>query len=338
MTTKQKPLSNILKAVSDIYYENLKNHKDVITYLVETRKLDIKIIDEFRIGYSSNNLNKNLKNSFRRLFKKHKEEDFFFGYITFPIFDERGYYNIYGRTFLDNKISHLTLPDIEKDQVYNQNALSKESVIITESPIDCLTLVQNKINAVSVLTSKVSTKVAPLFKGKNCYIIFDKDESGKHGADVSIRNLSGIAKNIFVISLPGKNYEKVDINSYFNRTPLAKDRIRFLIKNSAAIKPRKFIYSEKKIKKNNEEDKLPIVAVAKILLKDENYLIKGDKLWVRCPKHKGGKEVNKSLLIGGKKNIFYCFGCHKGGGVLELVKWCKDFNLTQAIDWIKQNY
>jgi len=94
---------------------------------------------------------------------------------------------------------------------------------------------------------------------------------------------------------------------------------------------------EKKIL-NAWEDNIDVVAVGRIVFKNEHHVDKGDELWVRCPFHKEGKETNRSLWIGGKKNIWYCFGCQKGGGPIFLASWGQKIPLEEGKQWISERF
>lgn len=239
-----------------------------------------------------------------------------------------------GRSFPDKETLHLLISG-PKNFPYNYNALKKRGVILTESPIDALTLIQNGFNAVGIYGCGISDDMADSFKGKLCYIFLDYDNAGRIGASQISKKLLQRYCEVHILELPKRLSIKVDINSYFLSTQEAKDRVRYLIQNSVAIKKPvfgKIINRRKKLK----YDKMNIVMVGKELFDD--YMEKGNGIWIRCPHHKEGTEINNSLWIGGDKNIFNCFGCNHGGGVIGLVQWHLKLTQQQAIDWLEKNF
>lgn len=293
---------------------NLFLHPYILNYLINDRHLKVSTIRQNKIGYC--------------------DDGFFKGYITFPILKLGKIISVYGRAFpkSDKKTPHLLSKGFSKTNLYNIDALKLNAVLITEAPIDCLTLMQNGYNAVASFGCSMSTKTASLFKDNICYIIYDKDEPGQLGARQAARNLLKFTKNVHIIDLPGKVEDSIDINSYFINTPNATHRIKFLLKKSEPIEPRVFGNTNPKQKKIIENT-IDIVKIGKILFK--NYSYKAGGIWVRCPYHSGGKETNSSVWIGGNSNIFTCFGCHITGGTVELVKWKLKVGTDEAIDWLR---
>jgi len=55
---------------------------------------------------------------------------------------------------------------------------------------------------------------------------------------------------------------------------------------------------------------------------------KGDRWWGLCPFH---NEKTPSFSVVPEKNIFYCFGCHKGGGSFNFLMEMESLNYPEAI-------
>jgi len=66
----------------------------------------------------------------------------------------------------------------------------------------------------------------------------------------------------------------------------------------------------------------------------ENYVKlerKGDKWWGCCPFH---GEATPSFNIDTEKKVYYCFGCGKGGSVINFVMEIEKLNFPEAIEFI----
>jgi DNA primase len=46
---------------------------------------------------------------------------------------------------------------------------------------------------------------------------------------------------------------------------------------------------------------------------------RGGRYWGRCPFHAGGQEKTPSFTVDPEQKLYYCFGCHKGGGLIDFV-------------------
>jgi len=335
-------VNKAVQTASKLYQDNLWGCPEVLNYLTKSRGLTEETIREFQIGYASGHLVAETKSiEAEEVGLTEKGQDFFEGYITFPVLDNGVYVNLYGRAMIDSYVVHKTLPKIPKNCLYNSKALEKNGVIIVESPIDCLTLVQNKLNSCAIMGTKLSDDSVKRFAGVACYVLFDRDPSGKLGADSLASKIFSVASKVCILQFPGKVKAKMDANLYFMRTGNATDRVKFLVKNSVPLKVAPFGNyikgKAKKIWKDAPEDLVPIVEVGRKLFKDEHHVDKGDEIWVRCPHHKEGRETNRSLWIGGSKNIWYCFGCMKGGGPVYLVAWHLKVSFQVGREWIRQN-
>ena len=339
-------MNKMLNQACNKYEQSLWQSAEALNYLVKERGLTEGIIKDNHLGYAKGNLVQNELSSQNSEYLDlgivtSLSQDFFEGYITFPIIENDKYVNIYGRGLGDVFPTHKTLPNIPKDYLYNSNALSKKGVVIVESPIDCLTLLQNGFNSCAIMGTKFSINAVYKFKGMTCYILFDKDSSGEYGAELLASKLFKVASKVCILEFPGKPGVKLDANLYFARTKTAPERLKFLIKNAQPLKVAPFpLREEKKEKKEIRdwaEDKVSVVEVGRKLFKNEVHIDKGTELWVRCPHHKEGNEKNKSLWVGGKNNIFYCFGCQRGGGPIVFVSWHLKLSFDKSREWIKNN-
>jgi len=324
----------MLNQATKIYKKSLWNSPTSLNYLIKGRGLAEETINNFSLGYcNSDEFYKTVKDKKQEaieigLIRGIKEEDFFKGCVTFPIFDGKEVVNIYGRSLKEN-LPHKILPHSSKAIPYNKNSLNKSnSIIIVESPICALTLEQNGFYAVALVGTGLPKKVISLFKGKNCYLLLDSDEAGIKAANAAVGKLFLYANSVHILDLPDK-----DPNDFFRNNLKAKDRLFFLIKNSWPIEKPPFLSHVEKTKKNNIEDNVSIIEVGKKLFKD--YKENSNSIWVKCEKH---KDTKPSLWVGGNKNIFTCFGCNITGGPVTLVSWQLSLTEEQAREWIKERF
>ena len=64
------------------------------------------------------------------------------------------------------------------------------------------------------------------------------------------------------------------------------------------------------------QDRLDAIVVVEDYLRLEK---RGGRYWGRCPFHSGGQERTPSMTVDPDKKLYYCFGCHKGGGMIDFV-------------------
>lgn len=332
--------SEILENAINIYKDNLWINPGPLNYLIHTRKLNEEILRKFNVGFCSNNLVSRYSDKEGWYFAAQecgvvnsKGYDFFNGYTVVPITSENYTCNIYGRVVNGNGIPHKMLPSIKKSNVFNEEALLKKSVLIVESIIDALTLIQYGFNACALTGVQLTKDMAKEFKDKNCYLLFDSDYAGKLAINNVAYGLLSYAKEIYEVKWPETTY-KIDVNTFFTSTNSASSSLKYLIKNSVAINKR--IFTERKKIKNKKSTNVRAITIGHILFDDEDKLEKDNGLWVRCPHHNEGKEKNRSLWIGGERNGFYCFGCQVGGDAVQLVSWHLGISENDALEWLSE--
>lgn len=59
-----------------------------------------------------------------------------------------------------------------------------------------------------------------------------------------------------------------------------------------------------------------------------NMIKKGDRWWGLCPFH---KENTPSFSVSPELNLFYCFGCHKGGSIFNFLMEIESINFPEAV-------
>lgn len=66
----------------------------------------------------------------------------------------------------------------------------------------------------------------------------------------------------------------------------------------------------------------------------ENYVrleLRGDKWWGCCPFH---GEATPSFNLDAEKGLYYCFGCNKGGSIINFIMDIENLSFAQAIEFI----
>lgn len=66
----------------------------------------------------------------------------------------------------------------------------------------------------------------------------------------------------------------------------------------------------------------------------ENYVkleLRGDKWWGCCPFH---GEKTPSFNLDAQRNLFYCFGCGKGGSIITFIEEIEHLSFVEAIEFI----
>ena len=138
-----------LKKYAELCCSNLKENKRILVLLKNLGIHENYIFDNFQIGYSNGNLletigdNKDLVDYFIEIgiIKNNKEE--YINHLTFPIYDDNkiivnvAYYNPHPQR--KNKLQFLNSSGIFNSSFLKHNT----EIILTESPIDALLLIQN---------------------------------------------------------------------------------------------------------------------------------------------------------------------------------------------------
>ena len=60
---------------------------------------------------------------------------------------------------------------------------------------------------------------------------------------------------------------------------------------------------------------------------------KGSNYWGLCPFH---NEKSPSFSVSPEKQMCYCFGCHKGGGVINFIREIENLEFVDAVKLLAQ--
>jgi len=222
-TVKEKKL---LARVMAYYQNTFAENSRGIEYLRDKRGIsDNQSFKDFGVGYADGTL-KDILPEDEEIIKSLKKigilnkngKEAFSNCVVFPLWDAKGaIVNLYGRKIdEDSGITHLYLPGPQVGMINRQAVKRSQTILLTESVIDALTLYdQGFKNVIPTYGVNGLTKDhLSLFNGriKEIYIVFDADEAGTRGAEGISLQLN--EKNItpHIVTLPAK-----DVNLYFNR-------------------------------------------------------------------------------------------------------------------------
>lgn len=136
--------------------------------------------------------------------------------ITIPVYGRTGYcVNI--RKYLpphkrDAGGAHnskcLNIRNLGDMRYYPYSAfMNGDDIYIVEGEKDCLVAISQGLNAItSTGGSSIPTDELIMFKGKNVYLMLDTDQVGQKNTKLYSQLLAHIAKSIFVVTLPCKDY------------------------------------------------------------------------------------------------------------------------------------
>ena len=257
LTVKDRKLLG--RAVS-YYQHTLTQDKAGIDYLKNDRGInDNQSIKDFCTGYANGTL-LNILPEDEEIIKSlkgigilnSKGKEIFYNCVVFPLYDTKGaIVSLYGRNIDDEcEVSHLYLPGQRCGLVNRQAAKRSQTIILTESIIDALTLYdQGFKNVIPIYgVNGLIDDHLSFFnrKIKEAYLVFDADEAGTKATEaVSLRlKEKGIAP--YAVTIPDK-----DVNVFFKRhTPeefealLKKANPKSLEQSDKVSKRRQSLYKE----------------------------------------------------------------------------------------------
>jgi DNA primase len=209
------------------YYQHTLGQDDRgVKYLKQDRGItDNQTLKDFGVGYVNGTLREILPED-EEVLKALKKagilnsrgHEVFYNCVVFPLYSANGaIVNLYGRSIDDtNGVTHLYLPGPRQGLVNRHAAKRSQSIIVTESIIDALTLYdQGFKNAIPTygVNGLTDDHLSLLNRRiKVTYIVFDADDAGQKAAeDVSAR-LKEKDITSYIVALPVK-----DVNIFFKR-------------------------------------------------------------------------------------------------------------------------
>ncbi|ECL9531392.1 TPA: DNA primase [Campylobacter jejuni] len=212
----KKELKSILPSLNAYFKDNLKHHKEVLTYLYQ-RALNNKDIAKFELGFAgaSEDSIRLLQNQKIPLedamsvgaLKKDENNEFYASFIwrvTFPIYDHKDLLVGFGGRTLNPNVpaKYVNSPQnilFDKSRIFyafniaKENIAKKKEIIVCEGYMDAIAFHKAGFNnAVAVLGTALTEHHLPLIRRYDAKVIlcFDNDEAGLKAATRSAFLLS----------------------------------------------------------------------------------------------------------------------------------------------------
>jgi DNA primase catalytic core len=234
-------LLKLLKRVIDFYHTAFCEDPRARQYLNQRGITDNTLFSDFKIGFANGTLlnalpgEGDIYDQLKQLgVLSDKGHEHFYGYVTFPLYALDGNpAGLYGRRLDEmvtgNVADHLYLPGARHGLFNRQAAKAHKEIILTESIIDSLTLINAGIKSTVACygTNGFTEEHRRLFKQYDVEavsICFDADEAGKEAAASVSARLQAEGVRTHIINLP----EGQDINDFFLLTANASDRFKEL--------------------------------------------------------------------------------------------------------------
>lgn len=256
LTVKEQKL---LGRVISYYQHTFAEDPTGLNYLKNRGITNNQSLTDFGIGFANATL-LNILPEDEEIIKSLKKigilntrgKEVFYNCVVFPLYDDKGtVVNLYGRNIdKDCSIKHLYLPGKRNGLVNRQAAKRSQTLLLTESIIDALTLYDQGFKNVMPIYGTNGLIDEHLFffnrKIKEAYLVFDADDAGRKAAQSVSLQLKEKQIISYVIELPVK-----DVNIYFNRhtpeefeTLLKKANPRSLEQSDKINNRQKTLYKE----------------------------------------------------------------------------------------------
>ena len=235
------PETELLKSLeeaADYYYKKLPESAQAQACLEQRGLKDKRLYVQYKLGYADGSLVKVCSKGQKKALTqvgiiRDTGQEHFTGCITVPLYNpEQRVVGMYGRSIEQNK--HLYLPGPPKGLFNQKAAMVYKKIIVTESIIDSLSLIQQGIENVVACygVNGFTQNHLKLFKDnlvREVIIGFDNDEAGNKGAENLKQKLLAQGFKVKVITPPkGKDW-----NDYLLRGG-TKQEIKALIEQAEA--------------------------------------------------------------------------------------------------------
>ncbi len=222
--------TKLLTRVMLFYAKCFANRPEGMKYLVKQRGIKgVTHFKNYQLGYAEGSLLEALPqdeaslNRFKALgVLTDKGRELLHDCIVFPLFDNQGnVVNLYGRRLVDGKVNHLYLPGAKVGLFNYQAAKRCSSLLLTESIIDALTLIDRGLHdampcyGIHGLTDELLLHLEQC-NIKDVTLCFDGDEAGQRGIKKTSEQLREKNITAHAIELP----DGEDVNSFLNRHPI----------------------------------------------------------------------------------------------------------------------
>jgi DNA primase catalytic core len=218
----RKLLNKVMSFYQHTFSEDLRG----LRYLKDERGItDNQSFKDFGVGYVNGTLlailpeDEDVHSALKRIgILNEKGHEMFYNCVVFPLYSEAGsVVNLYGRSIgEESTVPHLYLPGARSGLVNRQAVKRSQSIILTESVIDALTLYDQGFRNVIPLygVNGLIDDHLSLFnrRVKEAYLCFDADDAGKKGAEALSLRLKEKEIVSHMVTLPVK-----DVNVFFKR-------------------------------------------------------------------------------------------------------------------------
>ena len=219
----QADRTKLLTRVAAHYHRAFLDHPEGLRYFVDVRGLrDTALFKTFHVGLANGSLLEALPQDGPILAQLRAigvltatGREFFGGCVVFPLWNTEGaIVNLYGRRLKDGEVNHLYLPGPRQGLWNAQAARRSDSLLLTESVIDALSVVDAGLSEVmpcygvnglsdELLLWLVQNGV------KNAVLAFDGDDAGRRGMETVEARLTDAGLAVGRLALP----EGEDLNS-----------------------------------------------------------------------------------------------------------------------------
>lgn len=326
--SKQEAFKRILGG-SASYKKQLKTSREARSFLSRRGFKSItNLSHKFHVGCSDNDLT-----------------DYFYGYITFPVYRRKRLKHMTGRWFMkqeDDTVKHKHLFG-QINHFYNHDVIfESDYVIIVESPLCCLSLQTYGFPAVAAFgQGKIPSAASDISKDQDIFIINDTDLNGAglRGAYKQAYELWNYNRKIRIGRLPlPRGKTKIDINDVFRKENryVFEQVINRTIKEAGKFIPRRRKKDYNKYSGSNKwRNQYDIVEVLKSYVVDLDFY--GSNYIGYCPIH--GDVHTKSLVVYPESQSYYCFGaCNDGGDVAKFLMLYLNLGFLEAREYLKKNH
>ncbi len=281
-----------LYTVQEHYKKSLLKSPAANNYLKSRGFTDYSLYERFGLGFADGSL-------LTRISEKQKEElkilgiitdkgrEFFSGCITVPLIDEAGkVLSFYGRAINNSKkIKHLYSPGEHKGLVNRKAAVVyREEIILTESVIDAISLIQTGIENVIPCygVNGFTYEHLSLLKNervKTVVIAFDADTAGRDGSEKLSDKLIKEGFSVKIIEPPaGKDWNEGLIKG------LKKEEITTILHQTKVLKPKEEVKEDFIAKKEGQKYLFTISGVSYRLLGVKEMFVSTLRVNIRAEK------------------------------------------------------
>ena len=268
------------------------------------------------------------------------KNDYYYGYLVFPVLNkDNKVMSFTGRSLLEDiKPTHKHWRGII-DYFYNHRSITKTNkIIITESPIDTLSLRNIGVHSIATMGSNLPRLNSDL-TGKHVTILFDTDlnNAGQSKAKLLASKLHSVCSSIHIghISLPSE-LKKIDVNDLFQQDKKDPHKHKFIEQiNHILDKAKEYVYVEP-IKPNyTSNHDFSGYDILDIVSEHVDLQQIGGLYRAYCPFH---NDSDPSFTVYPQTSSFYCFGCEKGGDAAAFLQEIMGFEFKEAKEYLEINY